>query len=176
MRGRLVHKVDGVKYNEFRGRSTEELSTRITRCQNLARERLGFAFKTFGPPGGVGNGSLDSSTLAAIHDDPDLAIILYPQPMDSKGRDLEAKGKVTILDRVWKVNLEGAVGRPDLERFVNGYHAYNKRKYFVLQGHPAMWTDERFAEFEKIIDFLIAEKAVFVTPTECVELLKERAD
>jgi peptidoglycan/xylan/chitin deacetylase (PgdA/CDA1 family) len=161
-----THEENGSAYNEFCHRSYDQQKERLDRSQKVALEKLGFAFETFGPPGGAYNGSFDSETIRVMADDPYMKVWLYPQPLDEAGKKLEAGHKIVILERVWEVNLEGSVGVPDYTRFINGYAKYPQRKYFVLQGHPAMWSAERFAEFVKILDFLVAEKAQFMTPTE----------
>lgn len=170
-----MHEVDGVKYNEFNKRSYEEQKKRFDDSQKLARDTFGFPFVTFGTPGGAPNGLFDENTIRVMADEPDMKVWLYPQPLDKKGQELSAQGKVAILDRVWAVNLESKVGQPDFQKFMQGYAANPDREYFVLQGHPMSWGNaERFAEFEKIIDFLVAQKAEFVTPTELAEKLKNR--
>lgn len=169
-----THEVDGKRYNEFSGRTYEEQHERLAKSQQLAKEKLGFSFTAFGPPGGVTAASLDENTLQVMTDDPDIITIMYPQPFDDKGRKYHDSGKLVILDRVWAVNLEGAVGVPDVQRFLNGYAKNLEREYFVLQGHPASWDDGRFAEFEKIVDFLIEQNAVFMTPTEYALKLKKQ--
>jgi len=98
-----------------------------------------------------------------------MTVWLYNKPMDQAGLDLQAKGKVTVLERVWPVNLESVVGRANFASFLNGY-AHNRGKaYFVLQGHPPLWGwgNDRFDEFFKIVDFLESQGAVFTTPAEC---------
>ena len=57
-----------------------------------------------------------------------------------------------------------SVGGPDLDRRIRGYANHPDREYFVLQGHPAMWSPERFEEFGRILDFLVGQNAVFMTP------------
>jgi peptidoglycan/xylan/chitin deacetylase (PgdA/CDA1 family) len=161
-----VHEVDGTKYNEFNGRGYDEQLKRFADSQKLAKEKLGFAFKTFGPPGGTSNGSQNDDTVRAMADDPDMACWLYPSPIDERGRKLEAAGKVVALDRVWAVNLEGTVGSPSAARLIEGFAKNPDREYFVLQGHPQQWSGEKFTEFTKIIDFLVEQKAVFMTPME----------
>lgn len=161
-----THTVDGVVWNEFNKRSYEEQRDRTARSQELARTKLGFAFTAFGPTGGVGSGSFDANTLRVMAEDPDLRVMMYPQPFDDLGRKVDAEGRLTILDRVWAVNLESAVGVPDFQSFLRGYAANLEREYFVLQGHPAAWDDARFAEFGRIIDFLVARRAEFLGPTE----------
>jgi peptidoglycan/xylan/chitin deacetylase (PgdA/CDA1 family) len=94
---------------------------------------------------------------------------MYPQPMDKLGKELTAKGKVIVLDRVWAVNLESVVGHADFQSFLVGYAHNRGRSYFVLQGHPPLWGwgDGYFDEFYKIVDFLQSQGAVFMTPSEC---------
>jgi len=168
-----VHEDGGKSFNEFSHRTYEEQKKRFDDSQKLAREKFGFVFQTFGPPGGVFTGSLDENTIRVMQDDPDMKVWLYPQPIDEAGKKLEAMGKVTILDRVWEVNFEGAVGIPDCQRLINGYAQNPDREYFVLQGHAAAWTGDRFDEFVKIIDFLVSQKAVFMMPSEYVASKKK---
>jgi peptidoglycan/xylan/chitin deacetylase (PgdA/CDA1 family) len=162
-----THAVNGADLKEFNERTYAEQRERFARSQKLALEKLGFAFTAFGPPGGGTGASFDDATCRVMQDDPHMRAWLYPQPLDEAGKKLQASGKVVILDRVWDVNLEGAVGVPDSNKFLRGYAAHPERAYFVLQGHPAQWGNgARFAEFVKILDFLVAQKAVFLRPTE----------
>ncbi|AHF90149.1 polysaccharide deacetylase [Opitutaceae bacterium TAV5] len=161
----------GKKRSEFSGRPFDEQLRRFARSQELAREKLGFAFTTFGPGGGGSGGHQDAATARAMTEDPDMKVWLYPSPIDAMGREIAAAGKITVLDRVWAVNLEGAVGQPHYNRFLAGYAKNPDREYFVLQGHPTHWGGDRFKEFEKIIDFLVEQKAVFMTPLEYAQSL-----
>lgn len=99
---------------------------------------------------------------------------LFPSAINEIGKALEAQGKVMILDRIWDVNLEKSVGNPDFNAFVTGYAKHPDREYFVLQGHPNPWNDAKFEEVTKIIDFLIAQKAVFMTPSEFVAFKRKK--
>jgi peptidoglycan/xylan/chitin deacetylase (PgdA/CDA1 family) len=164
----------GKKLSEFSGRSFEEQWARFERSQRLAREKLGFVFETFGPPGGGSLAHQDAATARVMAEEPSMKVWLYPSPIDAVGSRLAAAGKVTVLDRVWAVNLEGGVGAPDFARFVAGYAKNPDRAYFVLQGHPTHWAGERFAEFVKIVDFLTEQGAVFMTPLEYAESLRGR--
>jgi peptidoglycan/xylan/chitin deacetylase (PgdA/CDA1 family) len=170
-----AHPVDGVSYPEYSHRSFEEQKQHTDDSQRLAQEKLGFTFRTFGPPGGGTGQTFDAETLKVMAADPYIQIMLYPQPLDAPGKALNDAGKVTILDRVWDVNLESAVGMPDLERLRLGFSKHPDRKYFVLQGHAAMWTPDRFAEFQRIIDFLVEQRAVFMTPSEYVDMKQKEA-
>lgn len=169
-----AHLVNGKPCNEFAGRSYDDMKRLINNSQRAAQDKLGFAFTTFGPTGcGAPGPNLDETVLTALHDDPDIKVALYPMPLDDMGKRLSADGNLTILDRVWDVNLEGAVGVPDCKRLITGYAAHPDRAYFVLQGHPTMWVGERFNEFLRILDFLQSQKVVFMTPSECAAALKQ---
>ena len=162
-----VHVENGVECAEMVGRTYEDQRQRFEQSLRLASEKAGLTLQTFGPPGGGKNGSFDEATHRVMADIPAMKVWLYPQPIDEAGKKLEASGKVTILDRVWAVNIEQPLFKPNAQKFIEGYKKYPGRDYFVIQGHPQHWTDEGFSEFEKILDFLVQEKAVFVTPAEC---------
>lgn len=171
-----THAVGDKQFNEFKERSYGEQKKRFDDSQKLAVEKLEFAFRTFGPPGGVSSGSFDANTVRVMADEPNMKVWLYPQPLDELGKKLEAEGKVTILDRVWEVNIERSVGVPDYEKFVHGWAKHPNREYFVLQGHPMQWGNaERFNEFVKIVDFLVEQKAVFMTPAEYAAARKKES-
>lgn len=161
-----THAVNGEELKEFNQRTYEEQKDRFDKSQKLALEKLGFSFATFGPPGGGTGPGTDANTDRVMQDDPYMRAWLYPEPINEAGKALESKGKIVILDRVWQVNFESAVGVPDYQAFVTGYAANPQREYFVLQGHPAQWAGTRFDEFMRIIDFLVSQKAVFMTPAE----------
>lgn len=166
-----AHTEDGTVYNEFTGRTAEEQLDRFVRSQRLARDKLGFAFHTFGPGGGPGKGTFDASTVKAIHDAPGMAIWLYPQPLDEAGRKLQAQGKVRILDRVFAVNIENPLFVPSVEKLKAGFEKNPGRPYFVLQGHPMQWDEQRWEQFVQIVEFLKSQGCAFMTPAEYVRTL-----
>ena len=164
----------GEAYCEFTNRSYEEQKRRFDHAQKVAREKFGFTFQTFGPGGGISKfPTFDATTLQVLADDPFIKVWLSPKLSDDASRKLEAAGKVTVLDRVADVNLERTVGEPDFDWFLKGYLKHPDREYFVLQGHPNTWDDAKFAEVLKIIDYLIQQHAVFMTPTEYAVLKKK---
>jgi peptidoglycan/xylan/chitin deacetylase (PgdA/CDA1 family) len=172
-----VHEVGGQKYNEFNMRSYEEQKERLEKSQKLAKEKLGFTFHAFGPPGGVGTASFNDDTLRIMIEDPDMHVMLFPGPLNDAGRKAMASsnGKLVILDYPWQVRLERPLFKPNFDAFVAGYAKFPKREYFVLQGHPAAWTDESFEQFKKIVEFLITQKAEFMTPSEAAKAVQSEA-
>jgi len=167
-----VHEVDGEKWNEFNHRTYEDQKERFEKSIRLAKEKLGITCSCFGPGGGVGTPSYDAVTARVMGEVPEMVAWLYPMPIEKIGAELAQAGKVTILDRVWQANIEKSVGVPDLAKLQAGLDANPKRPYFVLQGHPAMWDDARFAEFERVCDALKARGCRFMQPTECAAWLK----
>ncbi len=160
---------EGKIHSEFVVRTLAEQSLEFSKGQKLMQEKVGFPMVSFGPPGGVPDGGFDVTTCQAMQDDPFMTVWLYNKPMDQAGLDLQAKGKVRVLERVWPVNLESVVGHANFASFLTGYAHNRGRAYFVLQGHPPLWGwgNDRFDEFFKIVDFLESQGAVFTTPTEC---------
>ncbi|GAT34143.1 peptidoglycan/xylan/chitin deacetylase, PgdA/CDA1 family [Terrimicrobium sacchariphilum] len=169
-----VRTENGVQMAEFKGRPYDEQKRRFEESESLVREKLGFTLVTFGPPGGGTVGSFDEATIRVMNDVPEMKVWLYPQPLDEAGRQVVAGGKVVILDREWPVNIEQPLFVPNAEKLERGYAKYPQRAYFVLQGHPTHWKDEGFVQFEKILDFLQQQNAVFVTPTECAAAVEQK--
>jgi len=170
------HTENGEQYCEFNGRTFEQQKERFDRAQKLAEEKLGFTFKTFGPGGGASKfPTFNDDTLKVLAQDPNIKVMFYPKPLDEPARKLNAEGKAVILNRVPEVNLERKVGDPNFNWFLSGYSKHATADYFVLQGHPNTWDDAKFAEVLKIIDFLIEQKAVFMTPSELAETLRKQS-
>lgn len=144
---------------EFNGPPYETQFDHLSRSQQLAQEKLGFAFETFGAP----FNATDYNTVKALKALPDLKVWLYGNPATPAGKQ--------VLTRIPEVNIENPTFSPNLEKFIAGYRRHPEAAYFVIQGHPPQWDDARFAEFERILDFLQGEQAVFVTPAELAQRL-----
>ena len=165
-----AHQENGEWHCEFHSRPEELVRRRLARCNEVARAVFGRAYRTFGPTGHARahDSGFDAASLAAVAADPDLQIVLYNRPMDEDARAVS--GRLAILDRVWEVNTESHVGYPDFARFEEGYAKHAAaREYFVLQGHPGVWDERGFADFERIVDFLRARDAKFMTPSDYVD-------
>lgn len=142
------------KVYEFQGSSYEHQKDHFTRSNQLAREKLGITFRTFGPPFNV----TDENTLRVLQEDPETKVWLYGDPKAPNA------GKI-VLERLWDVTIEKPLFVPNLAALKEGYFKHPERDCFVIQGHPSQWDDQRFAEFQKILDFLTEEGAVFTTPS-----------
>lgn len=146
--------------NEFNGPSYTVQKAKFVDCQALAYDKLGFRFEGFGAPGNV----FDSNTVQVMSEDSDMKVWLYGDPAQSAGK--------TVLTRVGDVNIEQPTFVPNPEKFVSGYMAnYSGRDYFVIQGHPYNWSDARWYEFVRLIDWLQANGFTFTTPQELADSL-----
>jgi peptidoglycan/xylan/chitin deacetylase (PgdA/CDA1 family) len=142
--------VDGKRIMEFSGESYEHQKQHFEDTQKLAREKLGFAFVSFGAP----FNATDDNTVKVLQEDPDIKVWMY-------GKAHQPAGK-TVLERSFAVNIENPTMIPNYGAFLEGYAHSRGAEYFVLQGHPAAWNDERWEQFVKIVDFLVAQKVEFV--------------
>lgn len=140
---------------EFNGKTYADQKNRFVTSQSLAQTKLGFKFKAFGAP----ENTFDATTVQVMSEDADITTWIY-------GNTATPGGK-TVLVRPSGINLEWTTFIPNLEKLISGYNAqYNNYDYFVLQGHPGNWTDERWVEFVRIVDWLTANGFTIVTADE----------
>ena len=126
------------------------------KTQKLAKEKLGFAFVTFGSP----FNSISQDTAKVLATDPDLKVWLYGNGSYAK------KGGFAGLVMGRNINLENPVHNPNFEKFVERYKKGGLGEVITIQGHPNGWDDKRWEAFVKIIDFLQKEGCKFTTPIE----------
>jgi peptidoglycan/xylan/chitin deacetylase (PgdA/CDA1 family) len=158
---------NGQKLQEFKGTSYEHQKASFVNSQALAKEKLGFTFSTFGSPF---NG-MDENTFKVFSEDPDMKVFLYA----NRGDQAKMPGKV-ILERVGGVNIEDPLFVPNADKFITGYLKNAKgRGYFVIQGHPNQWNDERWAEFVRLVDYLQENKIPIVTTAEAAALVAPKS-
>lgn len=126
------------------------------KTQEVAREKLGFAFTAFGSP----YNSSNPETAKVLATDPNMKVWLYGNVSDAHEADYQG----LVMER--GINLEYPVHNPDFEAFVEAYNKGDHEEPLVLQGHPKSWDDARWQAFVKIIEFLQEEGCTFTTPTE----------
>src|SRR5262249_48257568 len=99
----------------------------------------------------------DANTVKVLAEDPDIKVWMYGDPKNPAGKVVLARNAV---------NIETPTFIPNYAAFLEAYVHNRKGEYFVMQGHPTHWDDDRWNQFVKIVDFLIAQKADFVFPRE----------
>lgn len=135
---------------EFGGEPYEHQKQHMTDANTLAREKLGFPYVSFGAP----FNATDENTAKVLAEDPDIKVWMYGDPRNPAGKK--------VLIRCGAVTLETPTIIPNYAAFIEGYAHNRGAEYFVLQGHPAGWGDDRWEQFTKIVEFLISQKAEFV--------------
>lgn len=152
-----------VTYREFSKTDRAHQHDHLTRSQQLAKDKLGLTFTTFGAP----FNAIDATTVDVLANDmPDIRVWLYGDSKSPAGK--------FVARRIAATDIEVPVGKPNFSAFTKGYQAERPRghRYLVLQGHPLSWNDEAFAEFVRIVDFLVADGCTFVLPSELPALVQ----
>jgi len=144
----------GKKVQEFNGTGFDHQKTHMTDANRLAREKLGFPFVSFGAP----FNATDEDTVKVLEETPDIRVWMY-------GNRNHPAGK-TVLDRCYAVTIESPTFIPNYADFLEGYAHNRGAEYFVMQGHPTHWNDDRWDQFTRIVEFLIGQKAVFVKASD----------
>lgn len=147
---------------EFSGTNYTYQSDHFNQSMQLAKEKLGIVYHTFGAP----YNKTDDTFIKVLNEhDNVIKVWLYGDP--------DADTDVLVLQR-YNMHLEKRVGEPDMEAFMAGYERNRDKPYLVLQGHPGNWDASDFKEFNRIIDFLIKEGVKFVTPLEYYNIVQEQ--
>lgn len=149
------HGLDHVK-PEFRGTDYAYQKNHFDSGTLLIKNLLNVQMRSFGSPYNAN----DSITNNVIAEDPNYKVTLFNKPAPAA-----ATGILNLNNRV---NMEISTGIVDFNAFVSNYNTY-KNTYsnlMVLQGHPHLWTPALLDQFKLIIDFLIKEGCIFVTPYE----------
>ncbi|WP_028449247.1 heparin lyase I family protein [Chitinibacter tainanensis] len=134
---------EGIANNAFSGTTLAEQIRLLTLSQNLAQSKLGFKFNSFGPH----YSGTDNNTFQALQLFPEIKYVWFFQAETG-----ESSSK-RIVDR--SIEMEYPTLNPDFEQFKTNFTSKsNHLQYVALQGHPQEWTDERFNNFKKIIEWL----------------------
>ena len=133
-------------YYEFKGTSKEYQLQLISYTNFLAKEKLGFTFKTFGAP----YNAVDLNTSLALNQtDIKQAFFL--------------KDHFSGFNLINRLDFEYKVGVGQFKKFKQNFKHLD---YGVIQIHPNMWNVNVFKEFEKVIAFLLNKKCQFIFAKE----------
>jgi peptidoglycan/xylan/chitin deacetylase (PgdA/CDA1 family) len=133
---------DGKEYYEFKGTLKEYQLQLISYVNSLAKEKLGFEFKTFGAP----YNAVDINTSLALN-----------QTNIKQGFFL--KDSFNGINLINRIEFEHNVGVGDFNQFRQNFKNLD---YAIIQIHPNMWDKKVFDEFEKMILFLLKKDCQFV--------------
>lgn len=119
------------------------------KAQRVFREKTGLVLDGFCAP----CGAITDDTRRLLREHPEITTWLYGDTERSEGKFAFRR----------TCNLECRVGVVETEPFVAQYKGQRTRDYIMLQGHPAMWSDESFESFKRILDCLEADGWIFTT-------------
>lgn len=144
---------------EFSGTNKDHQARHFQLAQDLAKQKLGITFHTFGAP----FNATDAITIDVLSAAPEIRVWLQG--------DAEKPAGKFVARMINNVNIEQPVHRPNFDAFVKGYEALkgNHPPILILQGHPNSWDEADFAGFVRIIDFLDTQGCRYVLPTDLVK-------
>ncbi len=141
---------------EFKGTGYAFQKEHLAKAHERVRQLLGVSMHTFGAP----FNQSDTVTNKVLAEHNAYFVVLYSE--DRSG----LKGWMDNYN--YRVDMEITTGQVNFDHFVADYER-KKNKYqgmMVLQGHPNMWDAARIAEFNKILDYLVAQKCTFILPEQ----------
>jgi predicted deacetylase len=147
---------DDQEIYEFSKSSLQYQVTTLRKTQDLAREKLGIEFVTFGAP----YNRIDEQTAKALEEFPEIRFWLY-------GRG-DAETSKTVLSRTPTVGIEYPVHQPVFYHFWNNYFFRSAEPVITIQGHPNSWSEHRLLEFERIVDYLKEIGVPIVKPSSVI--------
>jgi len=155
----FTHKLNGTndegeKYHEFWNTSYEEQKQHLLKTQDLAKEKLGITLHGFGAPGN----NIDDNTVAALEEIPDIKFWYYGNENSNK----------LVFPR--RIRVETSTGVADYDKFIADSRVNDD--ILTLEIHPACWDDpNRYEEFKKVIDYLMAKDVTFMTGYEYYKMI-----
>ena len=145
---------DRKELREFSGTGYEHQKRHFEEAQKHMKAVLGIAPNTFGAP----FNSTDSDTVKVMAENSDMRLFFCNQGTKLKGKILAP------------MNLRGehdGTGKPNFAKFKADYKK-DRVTFTAIQFHPGAFQEKHFAEYAKILDFLIAEGWTFVLPSEYI--------
>lgn len=142
------------KNPEFKGTGYAFQKEHFDKADQRVKQLLGIDMHTFGAPFNAS----DSTFNKVIGEHSKYKAVFF-----SSIKPVGVKGLMNLDNRV---NMESATGMVNFEYFLTQYENFKGQyhDYMVLQGHPNQWDAAKLAEFNKIIDFLIAQHHQFGLP------------
>ena len=141
---------------EFSSSSYEKQYDSIRKTQILMKEIIGYKPCTFGSP----HNNSTNTTVRVLRDHfPEIQKYLFMVDGNEGGCN---KASQLIL----RCNYEVKTGVIDKEFFHQQYSRIRKYPYFVLQGHPGFWREEDFRNHQEIVDLLLREGNIILTPAQ----------
>lgn len=145
----------GKQLREFQGTGYAHQKKHYEEAKALMAEVFGRPPLAFGAP----FNAVDADTFTILNADPDMRLYFGPTPTGLIGKlfvPMSIRGE------------HDGTGKPNFEKFRAEYEAKPGLTLLAVQVHPNNFGDEQFAEYGKIIDFLLSEGWSFILPSDFV--------
>ena len=141
---------------EFKNASYQAQKQHFDSAHWLVKKYLGIEMTAFGAP----YNATDSTCLRVIAEHGGYKAVMFSR--------IKVSFEIPFALLNNNVAIEKETGKPDFAYFMEQYtkHPEYQTSNMVLQGHPPYWTEEGFAEFKKILDFLDEKKCRYVLPSQ----------
>jgi peptidoglycan/xylan/chitin deacetylase (PgdA/CDA1 family) len=146
---------DGKEIREFSGSGYGHQKKHFDESQALMKKVLGVAPVAFGAP----YNAHDADTVKVMGEDPAMRLVFC-----NSGKTVKEKLSATMHLR----GESDGTGKPNFEKFKADYAQKKNLSFSAIQFHPNNFSEEHFAEYAKILDFLIANGWKFVLPRDYV--------
>ena len=162
--------------HEFQGTEYGLQLNHLELAQNFFSKRLKTTSHTFSAP--FNRTSIETAT--ALLNFPEINIWMCYEKTENQyqneWRDPNKK-VINISDQHIILNVDYLyVKNFPSEKIMNNYNQDRKNPYILIQIHPAVWDDESFRKFEKIIRFYKdGNRAFFMTPYQFYQNLHRKS-
>lgn len=150
---------DGRQLCEFKGSGYAHQKQHFVDAQSLMQKVFGAPPIAFGAP----YNGMDADTVKVLNENADCRLCFCHTLKGLHGK---------VLAPMTLRGESDGTGKPNFEKFKA---EYQKRKvsFAAIQFHPSGFGDAQFAEYGKIVDFLIKEGWTFMLPAEYVALMEK---
>ncbi|MBC2603430.1 DUF2334 domain-containing protein [Puniceicoccus vermicola] len=159
---------DGRRVSEFFRSGYEHQKENLEKSQKKLVSILGHPAEVFGSP----FNAMDQDTLTVLEEMPEFRGVFYyhlKEPLKSSSLD-------KCMLYMYLPGENDGTGKPNFEKFKAKYASREKELTFTaLQFHPPYFSEEGFAEFEKIVEFLKEEGWTFMLPREYIDWTESQA-
>lgn len=154
----------GAYRSEFSGTGHEHQKNHISKVQEAGNKALGKSFVAFGTP----FNDMDEDTAKALNEFPELQMV-FCRPEAEPTKSLKDK----ILMPMFLRGENDGTGKPNFAKFKEEYEkrmTSSPLAFCAFQFHPAVFSEEGFGEFVRIIEFLKKEGWTFMLPADYAKL------
>ena len=159
---------EGNYRSEFSGSGFEHQRDHLAKVQEAAKTALGKPFTAFGSP----FNDMDADTAKALNGFAELKTV-FCRPEAEPAKELKDK----ILLPMFLRGENDGTGKPNFAKFKEEYEkkrADPELSPCAFQFHPGAFSEQGFAEFEAIVEFLKAEGWTFMLPADYAKSVGSR--